>query len=92
VRDATKGEDFKLAIKLVIDFAQLAGLSDEALWVWFNGMSSSITRPRMHGWKLWSDYCAARDLNAWTMKDAFNLNALVADFVASLEEFMVSKY
>jgi hypothetical protein len=74
----------------VIDAARLAGLDDAALNLWFDGMSASSIKARLHGWLMWTCFCSERGLLAEGMLELSNPSVTMANFAAFVEGSKIS--
>jgi hypothetical protein len=86
-----KGKEYRPAIQMVIEAARRAGMEDEALGVWFDGMSADTIRARLHSWRLWEEYCRSRGITVTGMQELVNPAVVMANFLAYIQSAKVSE-
>jgi hypothetical protein len=69
----------------VVEVFRLHSVKEAFLVWWFNKFSDSARRKRLHGWRMWHDYCVENKYEPTDMSKLPNPAIVVADFVASLE-------
>jgi hypothetical protein len=84
-----KGEDYKPAIRFVVAAARKAGLDEEALELWWDGMSRETIKARLHGWRLLEHFCRERGLTAQGIMEMLNPTVLMANFIAFVDRSKV---
>jgi hypothetical protein len=52
-------------VKFGIEATWLAGLEDLAPTDWWEGMSKDTIKGRLHGWKLWEQFCREKEYLSW---------------------------
>ena len=45
----------------IVEVAKLAGMKEDHLEWWWSKMPESSRRKRLHGWRMWHDYCVKND-------------------------------
>jgi hypothetical protein len=70
----------------VIAALYAATYSDRAMRVWWNGMSPSTIRARLHGWRAWANYCQEETVTPQDVKQAKDPVSLIVEFVAYMED------
>jgi hypothetical protein len=90
VFQAVRGEEYKPAIRFVIAAAQKAGLDEDALQLWWDGMSDQTIKGRLHGWRLWAQYCEERGVTAQGMTELVNPAVQMANFATYVNKSQAS--
>jgi hypothetical protein len=54
--------------------------------VWWDNMSPSMIRSRLHGWRVWANYCQEEAVGPETVKQEKDPPSLVTEFVAYMNQ------
>jgi hypothetical protein len=76
----------------VVEVFRLHSVKEAFLVWWFNKFSDSARRKRLHGWRMWHDYCVENNYEPSDMSKLLNPAVVVADFVASLQMVDIQIY
>jgi integrase len=87
-----KGVGYEPGILFVIEAARRAGMEDKALTDWFKGMSKDTVKGRLHGWKLWQEFCAGRHISVVGMQELMNPAVTMANFLSYIRTLEVSQH
>jgi hypothetical protein len=86
IRDAVRGDDYRQAIEWVIAALYVATYSERAMHVWWNNMTPSTIRSRLHDWRVWANYCQEEGVRPETVKQYKDPPSIVTEFVAYMAD------
>ena len=72
-------------MRFATEICWVAGMSEETLDSWFADMSESTRTARLHGWRLWHEYCIERDTTPQAMARVRNPVLVISDFVVYMD-------
>jgi hypothetical protein len=82
---AVTDERHRPGMAFVVEVFRIGKVKESFLVWWFNKFSESARRKRLHGWRMWQDYCVPNNFSLSDMSELHNPAMVVADFVSSLE-------
>jgi hypothetical protein len=85
VVQAVRDERHRPGMAFVVEECRFAGLSEKYLTWWLDKMGDSTRRKRLHGWRMWQDYCMENEYGPAEMWRFKNVVMVVSEFLASLE-------
>ena len=69
----------------LVEVARLAGMKEDHLQWWWSRIPESTRRKRLHGWRMWQDYCMENGYQPADMRTFTNPVLEVSRFLATLE-------
>ena len=76
----------------MVKACEMGGMKEEFLSWWWSKMSASTRRKRLHGWRMWHDYCVENDYTSGDLVRLWNPVVVVSDFVGVLESIGTALY
>jgi hypothetical protein len=87
-----QGAGYEPGVRFAIEAARRAGLEDRALTDWFKGMSKDTIKGRLHGWRLWQEFCAERNMSVVGMQELVNPAVTMANFLSYIRTSEVAQH
>jgi hypothetical protein len=86
IRDDVKGADYVPAVDWLVAAMRASNHSLRSLRRYWHGMSDSTVRSRLHGWRVWANYCKEEGITPQRVKQEKDPPPLMTDFVSYMQE------
>jgi hypothetical protein len=70
----------------VAECCKAAEADEEWVFQWFTKKSRETRRKRLHGWRLWQEFCTEKELTGAALRKAGNPAMIVTQFVWYMDE------
>jgi hypothetical protein len=81
-----------MGMRFVVECGKAAGVTEQFLFNWFDYKSKETRRKRLHGWRLWQEFCLEKGYTGEDLKAADNPPIIVTQFLWYLEEKGIKAY